>query len=135
MGKKKTTNNPLQNTPKNAAPTRRNVSFELPPSLFELLERAAEEHGQSRHQRARSILIESLQGEAWQNELMENLMESSEMHKLLVTRLEELLRRAVYGIFTSVGSLPSDKANQWILRHMPPDLEVPHLGSSSNHSR
>jgi len=94
---------------------RRNVTCELPLTVFHALQDEANLRGASSlHQRAREILIEHFASREL-GELRERIAELDGN----VAYLGELLRRSTYSIIVHAGKRSSQEANEWIREHMP----------------
>ncbi len=93
---------------------RKNITFELKLESFEALELDADAcHAESRHQRARDIVVEYLS-----NGRAAEPSEAIERLESEVIYLEGLVKKLAYSVMVHAARVPSDDANQWIRQHM-----------------
>ncbi len=93
---------------------RRNVTFELPPATYHLLQDDAAIRGlDSIHQRGREILIDYLNNQA----AAETDQRLSDLEQQLAV-LGELIRRLAFSVITHASGKSSKEANEWIQKNM-----------------
>lgn len=93
---------------------RRNITFELPPAVFQALKEDAEVHGlESHHKRARDIVIDYLT-----NRDLADLRTHVAALDTDISYLAELVRRVAYSVIVHAAGRDSKEANEWIREHM-----------------